>query len=63
MLLPRPARDNGNLRPPRWDVYLIAILLVSIEARDYRIMRLEEFDRQKALALDEQRRRAQGRAA
>jgi hypothetical protein len=63
MLTPRPARDNGNLRPPPWDVYLIAILLVSIEARDRRIMRLEELDRQKAVALDEQRRRAGRRAA
>lgn len=38
-------------------------LAVLIRAQESRIRRLEQFDRQKAVCIDEQRRRAERRAA
>ncbi|MDT5293164.1 MAG: hypothetical protein QOJ76_44 [Acidobacteriota bacterium] len=47
----------------RWELYVISLLVVRMQARDARIARLEQLDREKAIALDEQRRRGERRAA
>lgn len=57
-----PTLAADNLSAP-WEVTVISLLLVALQARDARIRRLEELDRQKAVYIDEQRRRAQRRAA
>jgi len=57
--------DSGDkpLLPPRWEITFISYLLVAIQARDARIACLEQFDYQKAVALDDLRRRAERRVA
>lgn len=46
-----------------WELTVISYLCVLVRAQEARIRRLEQLDRQKALALDEQRRSAGRRAA
>jgi len=61
ILLPIQSRFN-TIPPPRWELTTISHLLIAVSVRDARISRLEELDYQKAVALDEQRRRG-GRLA
>jgi hypothetical protein len=58
-------RARGNTFPPPagWELHLISLLVVALQARDARIARLEQLDREKAVALDEQRKRGERRAA
>lgn len=60
-IAPRRPRAN-NLSAP-WELSVISLLFVALQARDARISRLEQFDRQKAVHIDEQRRRSERRAA
>jgi hypothetical protein len=48
---------NDNSRTAPWEVILASYLVVLIQAQEARIRRLEFFDRQKAVYIDEQRRR------
>lgn len=59
-ITPRRLRAN-NLSAP-WELSVISLLLVALQARDARISRLEQFDRQKAVHIDEQRRQVERRA-
>lgn len=54
---------NGNSRPVPWEIALASYLVALIHAQGARIRRLEFFDRQKAVHIDEQRRQAERRAA
>ncbi len=47
---------NNNSRPAPWEVVLTSYLVALICAQEARIRRLEQFDHQKAVYLDEQRR-------
>lgn len=64
----RPDGDKG-FEPPRparrapWELQIISYLCLWVQAQEARIKRLEQLDRQKAVALDEQRRQAGRRAA
>jgi len=62
ILLSTQSRFN-TIPPPRWELTLISHLLIAVSVRDARISRLEELDHQKAVALDEQRRRGERLAA
>lgn len=61
LLLNHPAFNN-NSRPAPWEVVLTSHLVVLILAQQARIGRLEQFDHQKAVYIDEQRRRSERRA-
>lgn len=69
VILPmRPDGSKGfeSLHPTHrapWELQIIPLLCLLIQAQEARIERLEQLDHQKALALDEQRRRAGRRAA
>jgi hypothetical protein len=62
-ILPPDRTRSNKSSPSWWELTLIAHLLLAVKVRDARIARLEQLDYQKALALDEQRRRAERRAA
>jgi hypothetical protein len=53
---------NNKSRPAPWEVVFASYLVTLIQAQESRIRRLEQFDRQKARHIDEQRRRAERRA-
>lgn len=57
-LTPKPSPFNNKSRSAPWEVVLISYLAMLIRAQESRIQRLEHFDRQKAVHIDEQRRRA-----
>jgi hypothetical protein len=59
----RPARINAVPSPQRWELALLSRLLLALRARDDRIARLEELNRQLSVALDEERRSSGRRAA
>ncbi len=54
---------NNNSRPTPWEVVFASYLVTLIHAQQARIRRLEFFDRQKAVHIDEQRRQGGRRAA
>lgn len=56
-------RPRTNTLSAPWELSVISLLFVALQARDARISRLEQFDRQKALHIDEQRRRTERRGA
>lgn len=60
-ITPRCSRANRLSVP--WELSAISLLVVALQARDARISRLEQLNRSMALAVDEQRRRAERRAA
>jgi hypothetical protein len=57
-IAPKPSTFKNNSRPAPWEVALISYLVVLVRAQDARISLLEQLDRQKAVYIDEQRRRA-----
>jgi len=61
----RPALSLAELRqrtpPPRWNLKIISHLIIALQVCYARIAQLEELDHQKAVALDEQRRRFHSR--
>lgn len=69
VILPmRPDSGKGfePAQPSRrtpWELEIIPLLCLLLQAQEARIRRLEQLDRQKAVALDEQRRSAGRRAA
>lgn len=62
-LTPRRTSGNTSPTPPRWELSIISYLIVALEARDARIIRLEQLNRKASLALDEARRHELRRAA
>lgn len=62
-LTPNRTPFNGNSRPTPWEIVFTSYLVMLIHAQQARIRRLEFFDHQKAVHIDEQRRGAGRRAA
>ena len=58
-----PRRSRANKLSAPWEISVICLLTVALQARDARISRLEQLNHSMALAVDEQRRSAGRRGA